>query len=163
MLKFFKNYYHSKLLPLFRNTVDEIRHPGNNPQIVAQSMALGVLIAFIIPIGLQLLAMTMILLVFRYNFIIASSISLISNPFTVLPIYYAGIVVGEFSLSEKFPWKFFDDLVEKPSWGRLLEFDFKSIIIVLTGLGIMGIIASAITYFLSFRLINYIKNKNITL
>ena len=163
MLKFFKTYYRSKILPLFRDTLDEIRHPGNNPQIVAKSLALGVLIGFVIPPGLQLLTMTLLLLVFKYNFIIASFTSLISNPFTILPMYYAGVLVGEFSLDEKFPWKFFDNLVASPSWGHLIEFDFKSIIIVLTGLGIMGIIASTITYFLSFRLINYIKNRKITL
>lgn len=143
--------------------MEEIKHPGNNPTAVAKSMAIGVFIAIAVPMGVQFIAFAILLMVYKYNFVIANGISLISNPFSVLPIYYLGINVGETILGMKFPWIYFDRLVENPKWDYLIEFGADSIIILLSGLFTMAIFASLITYFLFLKVTFLIKGKNAVL
>lgn len=158
-MKFIKNFYSAKIYPLLKETWEEIRHPGNSPHMVAKSLTVGAFIGIFIPLGLQTITLALLILVYRYNIIIASFIALVSNPFTILPLYYAGIVTGEFFLGKDFPWQFFSNLIENPEWKNLVKFDFEAIIILMTGLFIMAIAFSAITYILSLNILNRLKKE----
>lgn len=157
--QFLKKYYQANIYPRVRETLDEIQHPGNNPRAVAESMAIGIFIGLSVPLGLQLIAFTFLLIVIRYNFIIANFVSLISNPFTILPIYYVAIHIGEFFLGEKFSWEYFDTFMENPTWDNLFNFEFQGIIILLAGLLLMAIPGAIITYLLSFKISSFLKKE----
>ena len=159
LFHFLKKYYRTKVYPQVKETLDEIRHPGNNPHAVAKSMAIGIFIGLSVPLGLQLIAFTFLLIAIRYNFIIANFVSLISNPFTILPIYYLAIIIGEFFLGAEFSWQYFNTFMEDPSWDNLFRFEFEAIVILLTGLLIMAIPGAILTYMLSFKITSFLKKE----
>jgi len=156
-----KQFYISKIKPHLQKAVDEIKHPSNNPKMTAISMSIGVFIGIFIPIGLQTAAFIFLLAIVRYNFIIACTVSLISNPFTILPIYYFAIIIGEFLMSESFPWKYFNKFIDNPQWGYMLEFGYKGTLILFAGLTLMALIFTPLTYFLSFKLTSFLKKRKV--
>ena len=112
------------------------------------------------PLGLQLIAFTLLLIAIRYNFIIANFVSLISNPFTILPIYYVAVNIGEFFLGVPFSWQYFGTFMEDPTWDNLIRFDFQAILILLSGLLMMAIPGAVLTYLLSFKVTSFLKKGN---
>jgi uncharacterized protein len=154
-----KNFYLNKIKPQLQRALDDIRHPGNHPHTTALSMALGIFIGIFIPMGLQVWTLTLLLLVMRFNILIATLVTFISNPFTILPIYYSGIFVGETIMNMPFPWQYFDKFIEEPKLDYLINFGSEGAIVFLSGLFVLGIIAAVITYLLSFRFAVFLQHK----
>ena len=157
-----KNFYCNKLKPQVKLALDDIRHPSNHPKTTAFSMALGMFIGIFIPMGLQVWTLAILLFVMRFNIVMATLVTLISNPFTFLPVYYAGITVGEKISGEIFPWQYFDKFIEEPKWDYIVNFGSEGAFIFLGGLLILGISLAIVTYFLAFRFAIYLKRKSNT-
>ena len=68
-----------------------------NRKMVARGVALGLFIAFI-PMPLQIVTIILIGSLFRFNVPIAAAMCLITNPFTMPPIYYIEYLTGSFLL-----------------------------------------------------------------
>jgi uncharacterized protein (DUF2062 family) len=66
---------------------------ANPPWFDARGVSLGFVAGFIVPIGGQLFLIGILRMLLRFNVILALSFSLVSNPFTVIPLYrsYYGI------------------------------------------------------------------------
>ena len=154
-----KNFYLNKIKPQLQQALDDIRHPGNHPRTTALSMALGIFIGIFIPMGLQVWTLTLLLLIIRFNILIATLVTLISNPFTILPIYYSGIFVGETILNMSFPWQYFDKFIEDPKLDDLVNLGSEGAIVFLSGLFILGIIAAAVMYLLSYRFASHLQQR----
>lgn len=154
-----KNYYNSKLRPQLNEAVDEIRHPAIHPKTTAISMALGMFVGIFIPMGFQIWTLAFLLVIIRFNIVIATIVTLISNPFTILPIYYAGIFCGEHITGKIFPWKYFDSFLKHPRWDFIFNTSRNGIFIFLSGLFVMGLFLAIVTYFLALRFAVHLKKK----
>jgi len=157
-----KNLYYNKLKPEIKLAIEDIRHPSNHPKTTALSMALGMFMGIFIPMGLQVWTLAVLLLLIRFNIVIATLVTLISNPFTLLPIYYAGIVVGETINSEIFPWRYFDKFVEDPQLDYIINFGSEGAFIFLSGLFVLGLVLAALTYVLAFRFAVFMQQRSET-
>jgi hypothetical protein len=153
----FKQYYLTKIRPHLKRAVDEIRHPESNPQTTAFSMSLGMFVGILVPIGFQSVAFIILFALVRYNFIIACAVSMITNPFTVIPLYFIAIKIGEFIINVNFPWKYFDDFMEDPLWEYLFQIGLEGSMILFAGLLLLTLIFTPLTYFLSFKVTSYLK------
>jgi len=155
-----KNFINNKLKPQIKLALDDIRHPGNHPGTTALSMALGMFIGIFIPMGLQVWTLALLLLMIRFNILIATLVTLISNPFTILPIYYSGILIGETITGQNFPWQYFDMFIKDPQIDYIINFGQRGAFIFLSGLFVMGVILALITYLLAYRFAAYLQHKN---
>ena len=78
-----KNFYYHKIKLRLKEALDDIRHPANHPRTTALSMALGMFISIFIPLGLQVWTLALILIFIRFNIVLATLVTLISNPLTI--------------------------------------------------------------------------------
>lgn len=155
-----KRYYNQRIKPQKDRLMDDLMHPGNHPKQTALSMAIGVFVGIWIPIGFQLWTMLLLLTVIRYNFVIATIVSFISNPFTVLPIYYVAINIGEWLLQMDFSWHFFTEFIDNPMMDNLTQFGTNSLYILATGLTFMAVTLSLLTYTTALRVVLYLRARN---
>jgi uncharacterized protein (DUF2062 family) len=73
------------------------RHPR---RFNSWGTGIGLAAGFACPIGLQFFFITGFRVLFRFNSILALAFSLVSNPFTVVPLYYAYYRLGSFILGQ---------------------------------------------------------------
>lgn len=156
-----ENFYQTKIKPQIKKGIDEIRHPGNHPKTTALSISIGIFVGIAVPMGFQVWAMALLLLVVRYNLMIASLVSLISNPLTVLPIYFVVISIGEYVIGVNFPWDIFYDFIDDPGIEKILEFGEQGIAVFFTGSILIALVISIPTYFVSLKTITALHKKNV--
>ncbi|MFH0821969.1 MAG: DUF2062 domain-containing protein [Pseudomonadota bacterium] len=72
----------------------------NPPWFDARGAAVGLLLAFGFPVGSQMAAMIGLRCFMRFNFVIAFAVSWVSNPFFIVPQYYAYYYFGSLILGE---------------------------------------------------------------
>lgn len=156
-----KSYYKTRLKPKLKRLLDDMTHPGNHPRKTALSLAIGVFIGIWVPIGLQLWTMILLLSFVNYNFFMATLISFISNPLTILPIYYVAITIGEWLLQTRFSWHFFSDFMEHPVFAKLLDFGSDSLVILATGLTFLAIVSAALTYVATLKIVVYLRDRRV--
>ncbi|MCB0284038.1 MAG: DUF2062 domain-containing protein [Calditrichae bacterium] len=154
-----KNYFNIRIKPKLKRLINDVMHPGNHPRQTALSLAIGVFIGIWIPMGLQLWTMILLLSFVNYNFFMATLVSFISNPLTVLPLYYIAIKIGEWLLQSRFSWQFFSDFIEHPVFAKLLDFGTDSLVILATGLTFLAVVSAGITYFTTLKLVVYLRNR----
>ena len=69
-----------------------------NRRSVARGVALGLFVGFILPVG-QIVAAALLAASARGNLLVAAMATLVTNPFTFPPIYYAAFRTGSFLLN----------------------------------------------------------------
>ena len=153
-MKFLKSW-HSKIWELLNNLLT-LDLPVNK---ISQSLALGVFIGLTVPFGLQTLSVLPIVLLFRCNFPITWSGTLISNPFTVLPIYIAAVFVGERVTGIKVSFEEINNMINNPLLNSLGNFGFDTIMVLVSGTMVMGVVLSVTVYYLSFFLITWHRER----
>jgi uncharacterized protein len=154
-----KNFYNNKIKSRLKEALDDIRHPANHPRATALSMALGMFIGIFIPMGLQVWTLTLILIFIRFNIVLATLVTLISNPLTILPIYYSGIVTGETITGNVFPWSYFDKFIQDPQLDYIINFGNKGALIFFGGLFVLGLTLALLTYIVAFRVAVLIQKR----
>ncbi len=154
-----ENFYQRNIKPQLKKGMDEIRHPGNHPKTTALSIAIGLFIGIAIPMGFQVWAMAALLLIFHYNLVIASFVSLISNPFTILPIYYVILSLGEFILGVNFPWELFYNFLEEPGMDKILAFGTRGISVFFTGSIVIAVLVAVPSYFIAIKAITRMHDR----
>jgi len=71
-----------------------------NRRNVARGVALGLFVGFLVPVG-QIVLAALLAATARGNLLIAAVATLVTNPFTFPPIYYAAFRTGSFLLNTK--------------------------------------------------------------
>ncbi len=82
----------------------------NPPWFDARGTAMGLIVGFGCPVGLQVVSLVLFRMVFRFNSVIAFAFSWVSNPFTYLPMYYAyyyfgSVILHRPSIMSQEAWK----------------------------------------------------------
>jgi hypothetical protein len=157
---FLKSFYYRRIKPQLTEAFNDILHPGNHPRATAISMAIGMFIAIFIPMGFQIWAMLILLTFYKYNIVLAKLISYVSNPFTILPIYYAAINIGEMIFQKSFPWSLFNNFIDDPVFDKLMLFGFQGSAIFFSGLLFLAVVLSATAYFSTLKLAFYLRARH---
>ena len=94
---------HSRWFPgwrrvLYNHFVAPIMSSRNPPWFDARGAAVGMIVGFGCPVGLQVFSLVAFRMVFRFNSVIAFAFSWVSNPFTFLPMYYLYYYLGSLIL-----------------------------------------------------------------
>ncbi|MBU1101375.1 MAG: DUF2062 domain-containing protein [Bacteroidetes bacterium] len=132
-----------------------------SPSQIAISVAFGVFIGLLLPMGLQTIVILPIAGLFEFNIVLAVTASLISNPITMIPLYYTAVKIGEFITGITISWSRFEIFFENPSWSNLLSFGNDGLAVFFSGSSLMGLTAAILTYFLILFLVKELRNRRI--
>ncbi len=88
------SFSESFLTRLRQRIVDPFLLSEHPPRHDARGAALGLLVGFGFPLGLQWVSLGLIRTVFRFNIILALALTWVNNPFTVGPMYYGYYLMG---------------------------------------------------------------------
>ncbi|MDQ1238418.1 MAG: uncharacterized protein QG577_603 [Thermodesulfobacteriota bacterium] len=83
---------------LFNNFLEPLVKSRNPPRYDAASVAIGLIIGFVIPVGGQLLILAFLRFLFSFNYLVAAGFTLVSNPFNMIPLYYGYYCLGSYVL-----------------------------------------------------------------
>ncbi len=81
--------------------VHHILHTDDTPSRIARGVAIGMFIAWLPLIGLQMLLVLGLSFIFRANKLVGLPIVWISNPFTLGPVYYPSYLLGSAMLKRQ--------------------------------------------------------------
>jgi len=84
---------------LRRHFVEPLARSNNPPWFDARGVAMGLLVGFGVPLGAQIAALVLLRTTVRFNGVIAFAFSWVSNPITILPMYYMYYYWGSLLLS----------------------------------------------------------------
>jgi uncharacterized protein len=83
---------------LFNNFLEPLVKSRNPPRYDAASVAIGLIIGFVIPVGGQLLILAFLRFFLSFNYLVAAGFTLVSNPFNMIPLYYCYYCLGSYVL-----------------------------------------------------------------
>ena len=130
---------------------------------IAINCTVGILIGLLIPMGLQTVGVIGLCAIFRLNFVIVVFTTLITNPFTVIFIYYSAFTIGEIFINSKISWTSVNAVLNNPKLESILSLSFNSLKVIYTGLIIESIVFGSLTYVLAYYISKNIKNNNKTM
>ena len=84
----------------FRQMYRKLLQLDDTPHSIALGAALGMFITFTPTVGIQVLIVLILSMVVRFNRFAAIVLIYLSNPVTIIPIYYADYVIGLFVQGE---------------------------------------------------------------
>lgn len=120
------------------------------PDRLALAFAIGVFVAFTPTIGLHTISAFFLAWAFRVNKAVTFSGTLISNPYTVIPMYGISLWFGSKLLGQRIGFDI--DLKNLSLWN--LWGEFKPLLLPLfLGTTVLGIISAIISYFILYYLI----------
>jgi uncharacterized protein (DUF2062 family) len=129
------------------------------PHKIALGLALGIFVGFLPIMGIQMAVVLPIALLFRSNKVAAVAGVWITNPVTVIPIYFLDYLVGVlFTPYEHLTWADFKGIFAGATMTRFLELGESFLVPLFVGGAVIGLVAAFLTYFLFKRfVINYRK------
>ena len=146
-----------------KETLKEYLHKLVNlqatPGKIAFSVALGIFIGLLIPMGLQTIFIIPLAMFTGCNLIVAYAATLISNPVTIIPIYYLSVKIGTYFTKINFTWDEFSTVINNPTYGNIIKLGSDGIIVFFTGALLQAIIFSALFYFISLKTIVYLRKR----
>jgi uncharacterized protein (DUF2062 family) len=76
-----------------------ILHVNDSPHRISLGLALGLFIAFTPALGLHIVSALVLAFILRANKFLTLTAIWVTNPFTMVPIYYANYCIGKFVMS----------------------------------------------------------------
>ena len=153
-MKLFKSL-HSKGREYFHNllTLDLTSHK------ISQSLAVGIFIGLTIPMGLQMIAVLPLVFLFRCNLPLACGATLISNPFTILPIYITAVFIGERVTGIKISLREINYVINNPTINNFWNIGYNTLMVLVSGTVVIGMVFSVLVYYLALHLITKHREK----
>ncbi len=150
--------------------VHRILHTDDTPSRIARGVAIGMFIAWLPLIGLQMLLALGLSFIFRANKVAGLPVVWISNPFTLGPIYYPSYLLGSAMLRsqpvnlESLEHRFaaFSSLSWSMRFRECADFLFGGIFYpTFIGSLVVGAVMAVATYFLTVRAVNRHRQRRI--
>lgn len=143
----------------FRKRFKAILNSDLTSNQIASNFTIGILIGLLVPMGLQTIVVVIICALFSYNFVIIVFATLISNPFTVIFIYYSAFKIGEIFINSGISWIQVSKVLNNPELESILNLSFNSLKVIYTGLLIESVVLSILTYIFVYYIAIYVKSK----
>jgi uncharacterized protein (DUF2062 family) len=141
----------------FKKRLKDIFTANLSSKDIAVNFTIGILIGLLIPMGLQTIGVIALCTLFRLNFFIVVFATLITNPFTVVFIYYSAFEVGDYVLNSGITWSSISAVINNPELNSILVLSIESLKVIYLGLFIESIIFGVLTYILVYNFANYMK------
>lgn len=87
---------------------------------VADGLGIGLFVAFLPIVGIQMYVSLLLTRFFKKNSIVAILAAWITNPLTVVPIYLFNLWVGNFIYPNSVSWEYLRDVIEEMNWRSML-------------------------------------------
>jgi len=129
------------------------------PSKIALSMALGIFIGLMMPVGFQTVIALPLALFFNLNILVTLTATLVTNPLTIVPLYFAIIRTGEFITQIKISGKKIDAVIKNPGLENFINLGYESLIVFFSGSFTFGVISSFIVYFITLKLIQKYRSR----
>jgi uncharacterized protein (DUF2062 family) len=126
---------------------------------IALSISIGMFVGFTVPMGLETIVAVLLSLIFRCNPVFAVITTWVTNPLTILPIYYVGLKVGEFITNSYIPWEKIEFALKHPTLHNLLTLGKDGFILITIGNIVVGLVVAILTYLLVFNFISFYRKK----
>ena len=156
-----------------------ILHANDSPHRIALGVALGIFIAWMPVFGLHILVALGLCIILRANKLAALACVWVSNPFTLVPIYYSDYFIGKAALksfnlggatatdahvramfAQFSPGSFFSNLFQVEFWGNMLKLVGEIGYELWVGAIIIGSLISIGAYFLTYYFIVQHRRKS---
>ena len=156
-----------------RFLVHRILHTDDSPSRIARGVAIGVFVAWLPLIGLQMLIALGLSFIFRANKLVGLSVVWISNVFTLVPIYYPSYRLGSALLgtdavgTEAFTHEFTEIYYSSEPWAsrlkELADLLFEGILYpTFIGSLVLGFLLAIVAYFLTIKAVKRYRARRIT-
>jgi uncharacterized protein (DUF2062 family) len=149
--------YFEKIINQFKSRIKDIFNSDLTSKQIALNFTVGILIGLLIPMGLQTIGVIALCALFRLNFVIVVFATLITNPFTVVFIYYSAFKVGDFFINSGISWASINSVLDNPELESIISLSFDSLKVIYTGLVLESFVFGILTYFLVYYIANNIK------
>ena len=137
-----------------RKFVRDIAGLDDPPHKIALGVALGVCVGFVPIMGIQMAVVLPLAVLFRGNKTAAIGGVWITNPVTVIPIYYMDYKVGElFVTYPPLTWGHFEAMFSQMTLTQFLELGTTILVPLFTGGLVLAVVTSIPTYFVTRHLI----------
>lgn len=146
-----------KFINQFKNRTKDIFDSDLTAKQIALNFTIGILVGLLIPMGLQTIAVIALCAIFRLNFVIVVFATLISNPFTVVFVYYSAFKIGDIFINSGISWDYISAVLNNPEVESILSLSFASLKVIYTGLVIESAVFGTLTYVLVYYIANNIK------
>lgn len=128
------------------------------PAKIARGLALGIFIGFLPIMGIQMAAVLPFALLFRGNKMAAVAGVWISNPVTVIPIYFLDYLVGvAFTPYQRLTWADFSSQFTATNMTKFLALGERLVVPLFVGGAILGVIAGIPTYFVTKAMVTHTR------
>lgn len=175
-----QKYSRARLNRWFRFLRLHILHANDSPRRIALGAALGLFIAWSPAFGFHMLLVLALCIVLRANKLVAIIFVWVSNPFTIIPIYYPSYLLGMevlklfhcntntqlstsqmHQLFEQFTLlSCFTHLFSIDFWQNLFSFFWHKGFELWIGATLMGLFVALTGYFVTFHIIIWYRKKN---
>ena len=152
---------------LFKNIYTKAKHhlksifrSNLTPNQIAVNFIVGILIGLLIPMGLQTIAVVLFCALFKLNFVIVVFATLISNPFTIVFIYYSAFMIGEEIIHSGISWLTINQVINNPEFDSIMNLSLNGIKVLYTGLFIESVIVCILCYIIVYYIALFLKLKN---
>ena len=159
------NIWYQKLREIFtRRSLDQLLEEmislGHEPRKIARSIAFGVAIGLVIPVGLQSMVSIPLAIFFRCNLILTLVGTLISNPVTLVPLYYIAYHIGTRLTGITLSFSQIEEMILELNIDYFLQLGSDAIIVLITGTAVQALLYGGITYTAVYKLTSlYIRRK----
>jgi uncharacterized protein (DUF2062 family) len=164
--QFILSWYRGHRRQLRQFVYHNLLHADDPPHRLALGMAIGMFVAFTPTVGVQMVFAGFLSWLLRANKVVSVAVVWISNPGTMVPIYWYCYRIGCAVLALDpvgRPW--WSDLAHPPDrwwpavafyWSRLMEIAGP----LWLGSSIVGVICGYVTYYVVYHAIRYHRHQN---
>lgn len=149
----------------FKNFSKKLLSLEGTPSRLAFSFALGIFIGIVVPMGFQSFVSVPLAVLTGCNVFLTTSATLITNPFTAVPVYLAIFRIGEFFLRTGFSFDIFFRSIKESNFEIILSSGANGLFLYLTGSFVLGIFLATtlyIIFFYTIKVLRHNRSQNIT-
>lgn len=139
----------------------EIFSVSKDPRNFAFSVAIGIFIGLFFPMGLQTIFLLPISILLGCNLFIAWLFTFISNPITIIPIYFFVFRIGELVTSLEISQIKIEILLNEMTLKSIFDLGKEGLLIFFSGAFVTALFSAFLAFIISFQLMKlYLKKYN---
>ncbi|MGE0760057.1 MAG: DUF2062 domain-containing protein [Pirellulaceae bacterium] len=145
--------------------IHHVLHADDPPHRLALGMAIGVFVTFTPTIGFQMMLVVLFAWLLRGNKVVGLPIVWLTNPATIVPLYYPCYVVGRVLLNEpEVGWQWWRELrTPPPGWWAGVEFYWSRMLDIAVPLWLGSLVVATLlgllTYYVAYIAICWYRLK----